>query len=94
METTGSFRLDHYLLYAFIGLCLSKPCPAIKPVKLRIVKFCFNYFSQPFQADCTWLFTGLAVAQPSYKMGLVFPSGTNRTLVCSAQAKDVRLCEE
>ena len=66
----------------------------IKPVKLRIVKFCFNYLSQPFQADFTWLFTGLAVAQPSFKMGLVFPSGTNRTLGCSARASDIRVCLE
>ena len=66
----------------------------IKPVKLRIVKFCFNYLSQPFQADFTWLFTGVAVAQSSYKMGLGFPSGTNRILACSARASDIRVCVE
>ena len=38
------------------------------------------------------IFTGLPVAQPSYKRGLVFPSGTNCTLVCSARAQDVRVC--
>ena len=36
------------------------PCLAltIKPPRLNlwIVKFCFNYLSQPFQADFTWLF--------------------------------------
>ena len=39
------------------------------------------------------IFTGLPVAQPiSYKRGLVFPSGTNCTLVCSARAQVVRVC--
>ena len=38
------------------------------------------------------IFTGLPVAQPSYKRGLVFPSGTNCTLVCSARAQDLRVC--
>ena len=42
--------------------------------------------------DC--IFTGLPVAQPSYKMGLVFPSGTNRTLACSARAQDISVCLE
>ena len=27
-----------------------------------------------------FIFTGLPVAQPSYKMGTVFPSGTNHTV--------------
>ena len=29
------------------------------------------------------------LGKPSYKMGLVFPSGTNRTLACSARAQDI-----
>ena len=40
------------------------------------------------------VFTWLPVAQPSYKMGLVFPSGKNRTLACSARAQDIRICVE
>ena len=38
--------------------------------------------------------TGLPVAQPSYKMGSVFRSDTNRTLACSARAQDIRVCVE
>ena len=38
--------------------------------------------------------TGLPVAQPSYKLGSVFPSGTNRTLACSARAQDISVCVE
>ena len=30
-----------------------------------------------------------ACGKPSYKMGLVFPSGINRTLACSARAQDI-----
>ena len=37
------------------------------------------------------IITGLPVAQPSYKMGLVFPFGTNRTLVCSVRVQDIRV---
>ena len=44
----------------------------------------FSIFSMRF-------FAGLPVLQPSYKMGLVFPSGTNHTLVCSAHAQDMRV---
>ena len=33
-----------------------------------------------------------ACAKPSNKMGLVFPSGTNRTLACSARAQDISVC--
>ena len=40
------------------------------------------------------LITGIPVAQPSYKMGSVFPSGTNRTLACSARAQDISVCVE
>ena len=40
------------------------------------------------------LFTGQPVAQPGYKMDSVFPSGTNRTLACSARAQDTRVCVE
>ena len=40
------------------------------------------------------LITGLPVAQPSYKFGSVFPSGTNRTLACSARTQDLRVCVE
>ena len=40
----------------------------------------------------TGLFTGLPVAQPSQKLGSVFPSGTNRTLVCSARVQDISVC--
>ena len=39
------------------------------------------------------LFTGLPLAQPSYKFGSVFP-GTNCTLACSACAGDIRVCIE
>ena len=39
------------------------------------------------------LITGLPVAQPSYKFGSVFPD-TNRTLACSARARDIRVCVE
>ena len=39
------------------------------------------------------LFTGLPVAQPSYKFGSVFPD-TNRTLACSVCARDIRVCVE
>ena len=35
------------------------------------------------------LITGLPVPQPSYEMSSVFPSGTNRTLACSARAQDI-----
>ena len=35
------------------------------------------------------LITGLPVPQPSYEMGSVFPSDTNRTLACSARAQDM-----
>ena len=41
--------------------------------------------------------TGLPVAQPaqpSYKLGSVFPSGINRTLAYSARAQDLRVCVE
>ena len=38
--------------------------------------------------------TGLPVAQPSYKLGSIFPSGTNRTLACSARAQDISVCVE
>ena len=31
------------------------------------------------------------MAQPSYKIGLVFPSGTNRTLACSKRAQNKRM---
>ena len=41
-----------------------------------------------------YIITGLPVAQLSFKMGLVFPSGTNRTLACSARAQDIRVCME
>ena len=37
------------------------------------------------------IFTGLPVVRPSYKMGLVFPSGTSHTLVCSAHAQVMRV---
>ena len=37
------------------------------------------------------IITGLPSAQPSYKMGSVFPPGTNCTLACSARAQDVRV---
>ena len=43
---------------------------------------------------CHTFFTGLPVAQLSYKMSSVFPSGTNRTLACSARAQDIRVCVE
>ena len=33
-----------------------------------------------------------ACGKPSYKMGLVFPSGTNLTLACSARAQDISVC--
>ena len=35
-----------------------------------------------------------ASGKPSYKMSLVFPSGTNRTLACSARAQDISVCVE
>ena len=35
-----------------------------------------------------------ACGKPSNKMGLVFPSGTNRTLACSARAQDISVCVE
>ena len=38
--------------------------------------------------------TLLPVAQPSYKLGSVFPSGTNRTLECSARAQGISVCVE
>ena len=34
------------------------------------------------------------MAQPSLKMGSVFPSGTKRALACSARAPDMRACVE
>ena len=40
------------------------------------------------------LVTGLPVAQPSYKLGSVYPSGTNRSLACSARAQDLRVYVE
>ena len=38
--------------------------------------------------------TGLPVAHPSYKMGPVFRSGTNRTLARPARAQDIIVCVE
>ena len=35
-----------------------------------------------------------ACGNASYKMGLVLPSGTNRTLACSARAQDMSVCIE
>ena len=35
-----------------------------------------------------------ACGNASYKMGLVLPSGTNRTLACSARAQDMSVCVE
>ena len=35
-----------------------------------------------------------ACGNASYKMGLVLPSGTNRTLACSARAQDMSICVE
>ena len=35
-----------------------------------------------------------ACGNASFKMGLVLPSGTNRTLACSARAQDMSVCVE
>ena len=50
------------------------------------LNFCAYYQFSPFY----WA----ACGKPSYKMGFVFPSGTNRTLACSACAQDISVCVE
>ena len=37
---------------------------------------------------------GQPCGKPSNKMGLVFPSGKNRTLACSARGQDISVCVE
>ena len=45
-------------------------------------------------ADFEETYYWAACGKTSYKIGLVFLSGTNRTLACSARAQDIIVCVE
>ena len=47
---------------------------------------CVTQVMHVYSYDCTKYYYW---EQTNYKLGLVFPSGTNRTLACSERAQDI-----
>ena len=61
---------------------------------LRVLKESNNDVTWTVPYQSLYIITGLPVAQPSYKSGSVFPSGTNRTLAWAALVQDIIVCVE